>query len=375
MTLFFCEKHVSAQKRKLLVAVYFVAFLLLLFQVPFVSSSEQDAIVDKALTFIKDIARIDVSKYNVSHTDVNSYNLPTHDDIPTQTIKYTLNSTESELEILLRFLNGTFTSYQLYLYKGSPICTQTFTDVTTAIKSVFERYQTFSDFFCPEDMYSLLSGLSSDGNISQVLNNVKIEADIQENSASIRCFYTENGVDYLRKGLSMTFESGVLMNFGDEWSIYTIGDTVPAVSKDEALKAAIDAANNYTLQIGTGSDNAYEEFSFEIDPEHIEIELNPVEREPLTLQLMWSSRLYFKEPVHFVYCIVVQQWADTGEIKYVAPVSGGGSSPESEPTQSTQETNQNSQPPTQLLFIAATIGLITAVFAVTVFHLKKRKRN
>lgn len=363
-------------KKPLIIAFLIMAFASTLLQVPFASSMEQEDIADKSFAFIKDVALIDVSKYNVSHTDVNSHYLPTQGNIPTQTIKYTLNSTESEIGIVFRFLNGTFNSYHLYTYKGSPIQLQKSEAIIDEIKGTFEHFKNTSEISYPKEMSDMLNSITtSTKNLTDIPNKLKLVAKVQEDNATIRCFYSENGIDYTRKGISMTFENGILTEFGNEWNIYSIGDAVPAISREEALKAAIDAANNYTLSIIIGPDNTLENVPFEIDPEHIDIELNPIEREPLTLQLMWSSRLYFKEPVHFVYCIVVQQWADTGDIKYVAPVSGGGGSLEPESTQPTKTTNQNSQMSTQLPLIAAVAGSIIATFAITIGILKKRKHN
>ncbi len=110
--------------------------------------------------------------------------------------------------------------------------------------------------------------------------------------------------------------------------------------------------------------------------ENIIIELNPIEKEPLTLELLWTSHLHFEEPVHYIYCIVVQQWADTGEIKYIAPISGSVYySPSDSPAQPTETPNDATNPPNTALIFAAGCAIAAVITGATVVAIKNRRNK
>jgi hypothetical protein len=295
---------------------------IMFFQSPM--KGEKQTATEQALAFIKDVARIDLSKYNVSLTGHNLRN-DQHGGVPTEMFKYTLNSDASKLHAIIDFINGTFSSYILYIDEGVPFYNNAPSTIVNDAIGTLDRFQHISGSFFPNEMVGLLDSVNPSTNSTTLeLSTLKLIAHIQGNNASIICFYVENGIDYVRKGVSLTFENGNLKAFGADYDIFAVGNTIPTVSREKALETAVGAVENYKLNITLGPNNTVQP-SFSIDTDNMEIELAPAEREPLTLQLLWTTQIHLKEPVYRTYAFVVSQWADMDEIKYISPISGGSS--------------------------------------------------
>lgn len=209
--------------------------------------SEEQTVADVALAFIKNVARIDVAKYNVNLTGHNT-RTDMYGGVSTEMVKYTLNSDTSKLDAIVDFLNGPLSGYILCIDEGVPFYTQPPTTIANNAKETFERFQRLSRISYPIEMTDLLRSLdSSTTNITLESNNLKLTASIQGNNASIKCFYTENGFDYVQKSVSMTFENGNLKTFGADWSLYTVGNTFPTITREVALKTAVEAVETTSL--------------------------------------------------------------------------------------------------------------------------------
>ncbi|HJW65944.1 MAG TPA: hypothetical protein VJ507_04090 [Candidatus Bathyarchaeia archaeon] len=304
-----------------LATILFVAVVVVLLQLSNPVSEEQTT-AEVALAFIKDVARIDIAKYQVNLTGHNTRN-DMHGGLPTEMFKYTLESETSKLNAIIDFLNGTFRQYTLYIDEGAPFYTKPVATVLDEAKGTFERFHRFSGISYPADMRNLLDSLSpSTTNTTLESNNLKLTVSVIGTNTYISLFHMENGIDYLWKGVSMTFENRNLKAFGNGWSLYAVGNSNPSVSREDAVKTAIEAAQNYKLNITLGPNNTVQP-AFTIDTENIILELASAEREPLTLQLLWTTHLYLEKPVYSTYAFVVSQWADSREIRYISPISGG----------------------------------------------------
>jgi len=113
--------------------------------------SEEQTVADVALAFIKNVARIDVTKYNVNLTGHNT-RTDMHGGVSTEMVKYTLDSDASKLHAIVDFLNGTLSGYILYIDEGVPFYTQPPTTIANNAKETFERFQRLSRISYPIEM-------------------------------------------------------------------------------------------------------------------------------------------------------------------------------------------------------------------------------
>ncbi|MFA5364675.1 MAG: hypothetical protein WC325_05780 [Candidatus Bathyarchaeia archaeon] len=304
---------------KLLSVVFVLAVLLVCFVQPRVVHCTDHDITDDALAFIRDVALIDVSKYDVKVSDPSIDYRSSRGGIPTAIIRYDLKSSESELHLFIKFTNGNLHSFRLYNDKGSPIYKQNSSTVLNEAAETLERFQNVSKVSYPPEITNLLHTVNSDStDCTLTSNNVKLAVSIQGNSGLIDLVYVANGVEYTRKSVMMTFSNGRLTFFGNGWDVYSVGNTNLTVTKQEAIEKSIQRAQSHKLVF----DGKQEPFILAQD--NVNIQLWAVEREPLTLQLTWHVKIPFVHPVYGVYGLEVGLWADTGESFSFGVLSAAG---------------------------------------------------
>jgi hypothetical protein len=308
---------------KILSRTFFVALVLVCFWSLFLPLSnviaDEKPIATRGLEFIQDVAMIDVTKYDVNVIGPGIKYLPSHGDIPTETLKYELKSSESELHLTIIFTNGTLQFFKLYIDKGSPVYKQNPSTVLDAAKETLERLQNISKVSYPPVLTNLLHSVNSDvAEYIVTANNVELSVLIQENAGTINWFYVANGVEYTRKSVRMAFSNGGLNFFGNDWNVYSVGNTNLNVSVEEAINKSIQRAQSHKLVFDEG------EKPFTLAVDKTNMQLSAVERETLTLQLAWHAKIPFVQPVYGVYGLEVVLWADTGEIFSFGVLSAAG---------------------------------------------------
>jgi hypothetical protein len=120
------------------------------------------------------------------------------------------------------------------------------------------------------------------------------------------------------KSIKMRFSDAHLTYYASGWNAYSIGEGKMNVNVDEAIAKSIERAQNHKLTFGG------EEKKFILATDKTNIQLSAVEREPLTLQLMWDVKIPFEQPIYSVYGLEVTLWADTGEIYSFGVLSAAG---------------------------------------------------
>jgi DNA-binding transcriptional ArsR family regulator len=117
---------------------------------------------DQAMTIIKDIFQIDVTKYQVtllSHTVEPETDLP---GVVQEVLTYSLVNNASNINLVLTFRNGNFSLFQLSVIEGVPAFTPIYTqpqptDFLTAAKNIITRYQTVDNASYLNEISQLLS--------------------------------------------------------------------------------------------------------------------------------------------------------------------------------------------------------------------------
>ena len=102
---------------------------------------------------------------------------------------------------------------------------------------------------------------------------MKLVISVSGANAEIQWLYTENGVDFPVKSLTLNFENGVLKDLTDGWYLFSIGSTEVNVSGEEALEIAKNAVRSFTWEAdGTTVSN------FNVLDEPVSVVFHPIPR-------------------------------------------------------------------------------------------------
>jgi hypothetical protein len=275
---------------------------------------------DDAITFLYDVVQIDISAY---HATLLSNTVESRSDlggIIEEILRYSLTNDESKLDVVFRFRNNKLNMYQMELLEGSLIYAQPQPYlVTDSAESMVQRLTSFGDASYLEQMRSMLVSVNETENFELTQGNIKLKVSLSGGDGEILWLYTENGVDFSPKSLSLVFEDGVLKRLTDGWYLWNIGSTTVNVSSEEAIAIARNAARSFTWEA-----DGEEVSVFNVLESPVSTLFHPNHREdPLALVPYWYITLYLdKVYPGGVNRIGVGVWADTGEVAQVRALSG-----------------------------------------------------
>jgi len=273
------------------------------------------ATTDKAINFLQQVTQIDTSHYQAT---LLSNTVEQRSDLGgalEQIMTYSLTSSDSKMDVVFRFRNNQLSRYQIILFEGSPVYTQPQPySVLDAAKSLFGRFATYEDTSYLANMSSMLSLVNnSTQSIEIAEGNIKLNVTISGDSAQILMMYTENGVDFSPKSLSLVFENHDLTQLTDGCFLFTIGSTTVNVSSDKALELARNAVKGYSWTA-----NGSTVSNFNVLSEPVSVIFHPNTKNSLALYPQWTVTLYLdKVYPGGVNSITVEVWADTGEIAQI----------------------------------------------------------
>ena len=288
---------------------------------------------EKVLIVLEDVVGLDMAKYS---TDLEFYAQAPFlyfEVLPQEDVKYLLESNESKLEVISAFADEKLRSLNIYLMDGSPLTTKPVTSPLEMAKDFLDKYSTYSDGSYYSTMRSMLDNVEGDINIIKTVENIKLEVTVTESYISFRWKYVFNGVEAPSKCVALKFEQGFLKYFIDTWSLWTIGSTDLNISEEEAIEIAMNAAENYSWNVGMGGDNppvTVTEFNITgVSEITLSIGNYPTKNEsrggnPLTMYPGWHVKLYFdKLYPGQVYGLNIGIWADTGEVNDIRTLMSG----------------------------------------------------
>jgi DNA-binding transcriptional ArsR family regulator len=278
------------------------------------------ASTDDAITFLQDVIQIDITEY---HATLLSNTVEYRSDlggVVEEILKYSLTNSETKIDVILRFRNRELSRYQMNLFEGSPIYVQPPSFfILDAAENLLQRFSSFNDASYLEDMSNLLASVNETEGIEITEGNIKLKISVSGDRTEVLWLYTENGVDFSPKSLSLVFENGVLKELTDGWFLFSIGSTEVNISGEEALEIARNAARDFTWE----ADGAVvSDFNVLEDPVSVVFHAN-TRGENLELIPHWYIILYLDRvyPGGFNR-VAVGVWADTGEIAHIRALSG-----------------------------------------------------
>lgn len=286
--------------------------MLPIIQVPRASSVESSA-QDQALALIENVFPIDLSQYNITLTQSNNMSVWT---ISAQEIlTYTLESEESVFDINFNFENNIFTFCFVGIQKGSILSDRTYASLTEAAKVFLDKYQKYKG----ENLATMKRMLNYadetknmtliSGNLTLTIKSLNTEFG---DSTSFSWVYKINGADYTK--LAINFRNGVFDGLYDNRDLYKIGSTAVNISKEQAVRIAMDyVKNNYSYDMGGGVTIS----DFNVTEDRAVAWLGTSPREPYVLYPIWKVMLYLdKRYPGSVIGLLLGLWADSGEVLF-----------------------------------------------------------
>jgi hypothetical protein len=281
---------------------------------------------ERALTIIRDVAQIDTTKYQTTLLRDAVQNRSDLGGVVEEIIQYSLTTTESKIDLVLRFRNDHFSLFQLSLIEGilpfAPIYLQTpSTNIMETARKLINRYQSVSSDPYLAEMSTLLASATGT-NEEETLGNTKLKVTSYGDNTEILLMYTQNGFDYPAKNLRLVFYKNVLQELSDDWFLYTVNNPQINVSKDDAIQIARNAAKTFSW---TADGEQVTNFNVLAEPVSAVYFAHPRTADSLTLVPYWFVTLYLdKEYPGGVNSITVGVWADTGEIANIQALSSEG---------------------------------------------------
>jgi DNA-binding transcriptional ArsR family regulator len=279
------------------------------------------ASTDKAIRFLRDVIELDLNKYDATLLSNTVDNPSGLDGVVEQILRYSLVSSDSKIEVVLRFRNNILSNYQMLLLDGSPIYAepQPFTVLDSA-KWLIYKLLSYEDAPYLNEMNSTLFQFGEADSVEMTQGYLKFNASISGTSAEMEWFYTENGVDFTQKGLKLVFENQALKELNDGYFLFKIGSAQVKVSSVDAIQIARDAMKSFTWKSSSGQTVS----GYTVLDEPVSVIFQPTAREdPLTLVPCWYITLYLDNVYqNNVNRIAIWVWADTGKTGQIKPITG-----------------------------------------------------
>jgi DNA-binding transcriptional ArsR family regulator len=283
----------------------------------------QSSTAERVRTTIRDVVQIDITQYQIT---LLSNTVETRSDlggVVEEILKYSLTSSGSKIEIVLRFRDNHFSLYEFSLLEGvppyDPIFTQPQpTNIIDATKGIIDRYKSSTSDSYLEEMSTLLAS-ANETNSEQTLGNTKLRLTVNGDNAVVLLLYTADGVDFTAKSIRLVFQNHILQELTDDWFFYEVGTTQVNFSKEQAIQIARNATEGFEWNADGETVS-----NFNVLSEPVSALFFPHSRtEPLILIPYWYITLYLdREYPGGVNSIAVGVWADTGEVANIQALGG-----------------------------------------------------
>ena len=278
------------------------------------------ASTNDAINFLEDVIQFDTGRYYATLLRDTVEHRSDLGGVAEENLRYSLTDSESQIDVILRFRNQELSRYAC-LFEGSPIYSepQPYTVLDSA-KGLLERFSSFEDTSYLDDMRAMLDSVEETDNTEIVEGNIKLTVYISGGNAEFLWQYTENGVDFSPKSVSLIFEDGVLKELTDGWFLFTVGITeVSVATEEEAIAIARSAVAGFTW---TADGVVVSDFVVLEKP--ISAIFHPtLRREGVELIPYWEVTLYLdKVYPGGINRLAVGVWADTAEVRRITTSSG-----------------------------------------------------
>ena len=277
---------------------------------------------DKVLNFFKNVTKIDTSVYSVS-MDANDIVWRTDlGGMAEENMKYSLEDSHlNKVAVDLRFRNNHFSRYDLHMTESTPTFVQPQpNDVLQNAKFTLARYRDYSGDDYLSKMSHQLDNISRIENKEVIDGNLKLQIFTDAGTVLFAWMYTENGIDYQTKGLTMVFQNNILTTMTDGYFLYSVGNNNLAVSREQAIEIAKNHVKTLTYNI-----EGQQVSGFTVADEPLSVQLVPHTRgNSVALVPYWYVELKLNQ----IYAggrnvVTVGIYADTSQVADVQMLSAG----------------------------------------------------
>ena len=279
------------------------------------------ASTDDAIGFIEDVVQFDTEMYQATLLSDTVDHRSDLGGVAEEILRYSLTDSENQIDVILRFRNQQLSRYRVYLFEGSPVYTEAQPyAVLDAAKGLMDRFGLFEDASFLTDMRGMLDLVEDTNNAEIVEGNIKLTVSVSGDDAEIMWMYTENGVDFSPKSVSLSFEDGVLKELTDGWYLFNVATTeVTVETEEEAIAIAREAVEGFTWTV-----DGVVVSGFTVVEEPVLAVFHPTLRtNSLDLVPYWEVSLYLdKVYTGGVNRLDVGIWADTGQVRRIVTKTG-----------------------------------------------------
>jgi len=283
---------------------------------------------DKVPSFLQNVTQIDHKAYTISLLSNTMQWRTDFGGVAEEVMQYSLTSDTSNLNVNFRFRDNHFSRYELDLIESSPIFTQLQpNDILQNAKYTLARYEAFSGDSYLTNMTNLLNAISKLDNTEITQGNIKLQVIVSPGTVVFFWIYTENGIDFQTKGLTMTFQNNVLTTMSDGYFLFTLGSTnLGSNDISTSKQLAIDTAKNYVRTL-KWTIEGQEVTGFQVQDQPISVQLVPHTRgNSVALIPYWYIELALtKTYAGGLNVVTVGIYADTSQVGDVQMLSSSAS--------------------------------------------------
>ena len=274
---------------------------------------------DKVANLLDNVAKIDTTQYKIALLS-NTLEFRQDFGVAEEILKYSLTSSQSNIDVDLRFRANHLSRYQLTQIESTGIYQQTQpSDILQIAKGTLDRYHSYSGDSYLEEMSNLLSAVNKTDNLSIIQGNLKLQITSSADETEFLWMYSERGIDFSAKSLRMTFQNRLLTGLTDGYFLFTVGNTDLAISEDQA----VDRAKNYVKTL-TWTIDGKQVTGFNTEDQPVSVQLLPHPRgNSVALIPYWYIVLSLDRTYSGgINEVSVGLFADTGQVEDVQMLSG-----------------------------------------------------
>jgi hypothetical protein len=334
---------------KIMCVVFLLAIVTALAETSTIRGSISTA-QDKTLSFIENVLPISSTQYNIT---LSNYGIPKLPDLGAnnqntanqEVLTYSLQSKDSSntADVICTLYNGNLYICQAGPRSGQIITDKAYANTADAAKSFLEKYQTYSKLDSTE-MIGMLANVDPTKNSTIASGNLKLTVTHQDLSGTafgdmigFNWVQTINDCEY--QVAEVAFSDGAFSSFIDQRVRYSVGDTTVNITKDQAIKIAMDYIKNYSYRM---SDTLVIS-DFNVTEDKTVANLTPTVREGNVLYPHWSVTLYLNQTYPgSVTSILLGIWADSGQVFFCHYQAYGGAELPSNSNTGTTTSDSNS---------------------------------
>jgi hypothetical protein len=336
----------------------------------------------RAVEFLGDVVGLNMTVYKTDLTQdsnaATNSGLPMPENnvnLPKEILMYNLTGAQGSLRASVSFMNGSLNQIYLSDYVGVPSLNSPATNTPDMAQGFMQRYENYTGNQFYGTLSSMLNGVTLSTNLTKTVGNAKLQITATGNEQDLMWAYVDdNGVPANMKNVVLSFYNGRLESFVDNWQLYQIGG-MPKLSSQDAINVVLQAVKSYSYTFNvTGTNETVSSFKVASTSEVSLSYLNYYEQtpqqsirggNPLILYPCWYVAVGFdKVYPGDVTGLIVNVWADNGNIGYEAPMAFDAPPPTTSALSNAATHAKTDQMPIPILLpvIAATVSSMVGLY-------------